>query len=220
MPDGRGRRVAQQRADRLRIFRDELAELERQQILTVTPEQRARLDPFLDQTLADLARTFDVDVTESQRKLSLGMRLVSALGGLALCAAIVLFFIRFWGMIPTAGQVAILIATPLLGLIGMEFTSRVERTLYFTSLIGIVTFAAFVLNLAALGGIFNVTSSPNAFLAWGLLALILAYLYGLRLPMAAALVCFLVFFSGTILSWAGAWWTEFPQRPETVLLGG
>src|SRR5262249_47373046 len=130
MADAGAKREAQERTDRLRTFRKELADLERRQILVLTEEQRARLDPYLDQTIADLARDYDIDVTESQKQLSLGMRIVSALGGLALCAAVFLFFYRFWGLMPTAAQVAILVATPLLGLAAMEFTSRRERTLY------------------------------------------------------------------------------------------
>ena len=220
MPEVRAKREAQERADRLRAFRNELKELEREQILLLTDEQRAKLDPYLDQTLADLARGYDIDTSESQRQLSLGMRIVSALGGLALCAAVFLFFYRFWGLIPTAAQVAILIATPLLGLAAMEATSRRERTLYFTGLIGIVVFVSFVMNLYVLGQIFNLIRTPNAFLAWGALALILAYTYGLRLPLAAGLICLLVFFSATVFSWSGAWWESFFARPEVILLGG
>jgi len=36
MPDVRGQRDAQQSADRLRVFREELAELERQNVLVLT----------------------------------------------------------------------------------------------------------------------------------------------------------------------------------------
>src|SRR4029077_14622764 len=112
-------------------------------------------------------------------QLSLGMRIVATLGGLALCAALVLFFYRFWGIIPTAGQVALLIATPLVGLAVMHFTSRRERALYLTGVVGVVVFASFVLNLYVLGQVFNIISSPNAFLPWGALAMTLAYTYGL-----------------------------------------
>jgi uncharacterized membrane protein len=220
MPEARAKREAQERADRLRAFRNELKELEREQVLVLTGEQRAKLDPFVDKTLADLARSYDIDISDSQKQLSLGMRIVSALGGLALCAAVFLFFYRFWGLLPTTAQVAILIATPLVGLAAMEFTSRRERTLYFTELIGIVVFASFVMNLYVLGQIFNLIRTPNAFFAWGALALILAYTYGLRMPLAAGLVCLLVFFSATVLSWTGAWWESFFERPELFILGG
>ena len=220
MAEARAKREAQERADRLRVFRKELAELDRQQILVLSDEQRAKLEPYLDETLAGLAESYDIDISESQKQLSLGMRIVSALGGLALCAAVFLFFYRFWGLLPAAAQVAILIATPLIGLAAMEFTSRRERTLYFTALIGIVVFASFVMNLYVLGQIFNLIRTPNAFFAWGALALILAYTYGLRLPLAAGLICLLVCFSATVFSWTGAWWESFFERPELVLLGG
>ncbi len=220
MPDARGQQDAQQSADRLRVFREELAELERQQVLVLTQEQRAGLDPFLDQTLQDLAHRYDIDVNSSQKQLSLGMRIVSALGGLALCAAVFLFFYRYWGLIPAVGQVAILVATPLLGLAAMHVASKYERTLYFTGLIGLVVFASFVLNLVVLGQLFNRISSPNAFLAWGALALSLGYAYGLRLLLAAGLISWLAFFSATIVSWSGAWWESSYARPECVLAGG
>jgi hypothetical protein len=220
MPEERGQRDAQQRADRLRVFREELAELERQQVLVLTAEQRGNVEPFLDQTLQELARQYDIDVNPSQKQLSWGMRIVSALGGLALCAAVFLFFYRFWGLIPTVGQVAILVATPLLGLAAMNFASKYERTLYFTGLIGLVVFASFVLNLVVLGQLFNRISSPNAFLAWGALALALGYAYGLRLLLATGLISWLAFFSATIVSWSGAWWESSYSRPECTLVGG
>jgi hypothetical protein len=220
MPQARGRRDAQQRADRFRVFREELAELERQQVLVLTEEQRAGLDPFLDQTLQELAHRYDIDVNPSQKQLSLGMRIVSALGGLALCAAVFLFFYRFWGLIPAVGQVAILVAIPLIGSAAMHFVSKHERTLYFTGLIGLVVFASFILNLVVLGQLFNRISSPNAFLAWGALALALGYAYGLRLLLAAGLISWLIFFSATVMSWSGAWWESFYSRPECTLAGG
>ncbi len=211
---------AQDRADRIRIFRQELEALRAAEVLALTDEQRAAVDAHLDRQLADLTRSFDIDVSESQKQLSLGMRIVSALGGLALCAGVFLLFYRFWGLFATPVQVGLLIAAPLLGLAAMDFASRRERTLYFTALIGLVTFACFVLNLTMLGQLFNITPSPNAFLAWGAFALILAYVYGLRLPLAAGLICLIVFCAATLMSLTGAWWTGFVERPETILIPG
>jgi uncharacterized membrane protein len=215
-----GRRDAQDRADRIRIFRQELDALITGGVLSLTGEQRAAVDAHLDHQVADLTHRFDIDVSESQKQLSLGMRIVSALGGLALCAGVFLLFYRFWGLLGTPVQVGILIAAPLVGLAAMDFASRRERTLYFTALIGLVTFACFVLDLTVLGQLFNITSSPNAFLAWGAFALILAYIYGLCLPLAAGLICLIVFGAATLMSLTGAWWTGFWERPETILLPG
>jgi uncharacterized membrane protein len=220
MAQGLGRREAQDRADRIRIFRQELAALLSADVVTLTDEQRAAIEAHLDAQLTGLAGRYDIDITDSQKQLSLGMRIVSALGGLALCAAVFLLFYRIWGLISSPVQIAVLIAAPLTGLVAMEVVSRKDRTLYFTELIGLVTFACFVLNLVVIGQLFNVTSSPNAFLAWGAFALTLAYTYSVKVPLVAGLVCLLPYFAGTLMSWTGEWWGGFWSRPELLLLGG
>ena len=92
MNDITSKREAQQRVDRIRAFRQELARLEREKVLTLSGEQRQGLEASLDQELEALAQRFDVDVTESHKQISWGMRIASTIGGLALCAAVFLFF--------------------------------------------------------------------------------------------------------------------------------
>src|SRR6266404_2671382 len=209
---------AQREVERIRIFREQLAELERDRVLELSAEQRERLNEHLNRLQNQLARDYDVDISASQKQLSLGMKIVSALGGLALCVGVFLFFIRFWGLMTTPVQVAILIAAPLLGLAGMEFASRRERTLYFTALIGMVTVAAFVLDLMALGQIFNITPSPNAFLIWGAFAMVLAYAFRLRLLLAGGLAGLTMWVTGTLAVSTGAYWTAGFERAENYLL--
>ena len=220
MSESAGKREAQQRADRIRAFREELAELEREGALTLDDAGRARLESHLQRTLAALAERFDIDTTESQKQISWGMRIASTLGGLALCAAGVLFFYRFWGYLGIPAQVTMLVVTPLLLLVATEFAARRERTLYYASLLSLVTFGAFVLNLNVLGSIFNLTPSRNALVAWGAFALLLAYSYRLRLPLAAGLVCLVSYLAASISSWWGGYWLSFPEKPENFLLGG
>jgi uncharacterized membrane protein len=87
-----GNRIgAQEAADRIRILREELATEQVQAVLALTPDQRARLDDWSRTALAALAQQFDVDTTVSQKRVSWGMRIASTLGGLATCAAVVLF---------------------------------------------------------------------------------------------------------------------------------
>jgi uncharacterized membrane protein len=126
-----------------------------------------------------------VDTSEQQRQISLGMRIAAALGGLALCAAVVLFFMRYMGYWPTWVQVAALIAAPVLLTVGAEFAARRERTLYYAALISLVAFASFVANLSVLGSIFNLAATPNAFAVWGLFGLALSYHFGVRLVLEA-----------------------------------
>jgi len=220
MGESAGKREAQQRADRIRAFREELAELEREGALTLDRAQRAALESHLQRTLASLTERFDIDTTESQKHISWGMRIASTLGGLALCAAVVLFFQRFWGFLDIPAQVLVLVVTPLVLLGATEFAARRERTLYYASLLSLATFGAFVLNLSVLGSIFNLTPSRNALLAWGTFALLLAYTYRLRLPLAAGLVCLVSYLAATFSSWWGGQWLSFPEKPETFLLGG
>src|SRR5438309_5161488 len=114
------RRQAQQQADRIRILREELAGLEREQVLQLTAEQRSRFEAWSAAKLSELAAQYDVDTSESQKRVSWGMRIVSTLGGLAICAAVVLFFSRFWGYLGTPAQVAIVMLAPLAALAGAE----------------------------------------------------------------------------------------------------
>jgi uncharacterized membrane protein len=210
----------QQRADRLRTFQRELADLEREGVLELTSEQRARLDTHIARTMTGLAAEFDIDTSESQRQISLGMKIASALGGIALCAAVVLFLARYMGYWPTPLQVAVLVTIPILLTIGAEFAARREKTLYYAALLSIVAFAAFVANLSILGAIFNMAPTPNALAVWGLFGLALAYHFGIRLVLAAGLVSMLGWVMAAANSWRGWWWVEFERRPEDLMLAG
>ena len=148
------------------------------------------------------------------------MRVASFLGAIALAASAVLYFRHIWGSLPTAAQIAILVAAPLAGLAATDVAARRERTGYFASLLALVTIACFVLDLSALGTIFNLMPSPNAFLAWGAFGLVVAYAYGLRLPLAAGVAGLAVWSAGEIAASAGLLWTAMTDRPETFLPAG
>jgi uncharacterized membrane protein len=211
---------AQRRADRIASFRAEMDDLEREGVLALAPEQRAAVRERHEGLLRELAERFDVDVAEGEKQLSLGMRVASFLGALALAASAVLFFRRFWGQLTTPEQVAILTAAPVLGLLATEFAARRERTGYFAALLGLVTFACFLLDLSVLGDIFSVTPSPNAFLAWGAFAALLGYAYGSRLLLGGGLVLLGIWISAGVASLGGYDWTTVELRPETCLPAG
>lgn len=96
------RAEAQARADRIRAWREELSAAERDGALTLTPDQRASVVAYHDRLLADLSRACDVDRSEAQHRLSLGMRIVSLLAAAALTGAAVLFFLDIWGALERA----------------------------------------------------------------------------------------------------------------------
>jgi hypothetical protein len=211
---------AQRRADRIRAFRQELEQVEREGVLSLSGEVKRSLEVYHADLLSGFRKRFDIDTTDSERQMSWGMRIASTLGAMALAAAIYLFFYRFWGELSTSVQVLILIAAPCLAVGGMEVTSRRERTLYFTGLIGAIAFACFVLNISVLGKIFNITPSPKAFILWGSFGLILAYAYGLRLMLAAGLLSLMAYLTAAVGTWSGVYWIHMGQRPENYILVG
>jgi len=211
---------AQRRVDRITAFRGELVELEQEQILVLTGDQHRRLDAYFHQTLDQLAQRFDVDTTDSQKKISMGMRVVTILGGAALCISVFLLFYRFWGAMPTALQVVLLTAAPLVALAGTELAARREKTLFFAAILAMIAFASFVLDLNVLGQTFNLTPSPMALLVWGLFAMALAYHYGLTLLLTAGLVCMTAFGGAAMFMLEGYYWPDFLERPENLILVG
>jgi uncharacterized membrane protein len=211
---------AQRRADRVQAFREELAQLEAEEVLRLDEGQRRRLEDHHRALLARLAEQFDIDVSGADRQLSWGMRIVSFLGALAVSAAVFFFFYRFWGLLDTPAQVAILVAAPLVATLAVDFVARRERTLYFTSLLSLVALTCFVLDLSVLGAIFNITPSQNAFLCWGGFALILSYGYGLRLLLVGGMTCLMGYLAATVGTWSGCYWLSFGERPENFIAAG
>jgi uncharacterized membrane protein len=211
---------AQQAADRIRILREELAREDLRPVLALTTEQQQRFDEWSRAELAQLAERFDVDTSASQKQVSWGMRIASTLGGLAICASVLLFFMRYWGYLSTPMQVAIAIATPLAALAGAEFASRREKTLYFTGLLALVAMASFVMNLAVLGSVFNIASTERALLPWGAFAMVVSYRYGLRLLLAMGLLLLISYAAAAFEAQMGYHWLEFYNRPEHFLLLG
>src|SRR5258705_9748938 len=121
MNSGAGSRTEAQRdADRIRLLREGLDDLARQGVLELTPEQRTRFDQWSSERLSELARQYDVDTSISQKRVSWGMRIVSTMGGIAICAAVLLFFSKFWGYLGTPTQVIIVVIAPIAALAGTE----------------------------------------------------------------------------------------------------
>ncbi len=219
-PFPRNRAEAQRRADRIRAFRNELAQARSEGAVDLTADQEDRLARYHEALLGRLGREFDVDVTEGQKTVSLGMQVVALLGGLALAASVVLLFFRIWGLIPTTAQVGLLVAAPIAALAAVDWTARRGELRFTTIVVAAVAFAAFVLDLQALGTIFAITPTVAIFLSLALFALVLAYGYDSRLLLATGLVCLALYLAAVPSRLAGAWWGTFLDLWEGVLLAG
>lgn len=214
------KKEAQQRVDQVRAFQAEHSILQRESILSPSVEETTNLQQYHTHLLSELAEKFDVDTSHDQKKLSWGMRLASLFGALALSAAVFFFFYHFWGKVNTGTQIGVLVALPILAILGIEFSARYERSMYFASLLALVAVACFVLNISVLGKIFNILSSPEAFLIWAGFALLIAYGYGLKLILVASLSFFVAWLAARVGTWNGMYWLSFGERPENFIFAG
>jgi uncharacterized membrane protein len=123
-------------------------------------------------------------------------------------------FYQFWGLFSTAVQVGVLLAVALGSFLATLWVQSKDATGYFTKLVALVAFACFVLNIAMLGQIFNITPSDKALVVWATLAFLLAYTCDLRLLLSAGILCMIAFISARTGTWSGIYWIYFGQRPE------
>ena len=206
--------AAQQRADRIKAFTAELAQLARDKILALNPEQSRAVADYHAGLLAQYTAAYDIDQSPHEKQLSWGMRIVSFLGALALAASVFFLFYQFWGRFSTVSQVVILIAAALLSFGATVVIAVKDRSGYFAKLAALVCFACLVLDISMLGQIFNITPSDNALILWGAFALLLAYAYDIRLLQVAGIACLVAFLSARVGTWSGMYWIYFGERPE------
>lgn len=210
----RSKAEAQHRVDQIQAFRAELDLVEQERILTLGAEQRAGLQQHHQQLLDRLSAVFDVDVTSKEKQFSLGMRIVSFLGSLALAASVFFFYFQYWGGLAVKTQVAILVAMPFVGLLLAVGAMQLEKSGYLAKLFGLLSLVCFVLNLSMLGQMFNITPTANAFLIWAIFAFLLAYAADARLLLAMGMLSFAAFLSAQAATWNGCYWISFGERPE------
>jgi uncharacterized membrane protein len=208
------RTEAQQRADEIRAFGAELARLERDGVLALAPEQREAVAAHHRGLLAQFASAYDIDRDAREKKLSLGMRIASFLGALALAASVFFLFRQFWDRFSTAIQVTVLIGAALGAFGATLWIQGRESSGYFTKLAAMVAFACFAINIALLGHIFNITPSDKALVPWAAFALLLAYTCDLRLLLAAGILCIIAWISARTGTFSGMYWLHFGERPE------
>lgn len=210
----RSRIEAQRRADEIRGFERELDNLEREGALVLTPAQRAAVREHHRGLLSGYAREFDIDRDGHAKQLSLGMRIASLIGALALAASVFFLFYQYWGLFSATAQVSVLLAASLGAFAATMWIQAREGGGYFTKLAAMIAFACFVLNISMFGQIFNITPSDKAFIAWAAFAFLLAYSCELRLLLGAGIVCLVAFIGARTGTICGMYWLYFGERPE------
>ena len=205
---------AQQRADEIRIFRKELYRLDSEGVLQLSDAQLADMNSYHEGLLAGFAQSYDIDRNVRSKQMSWGMRIASFLGALSLAVSVFFLFFQFWGRFTETAQAAILIVASLGMFAATVWIQSRDESGYFTKLAAMVAFACFVLNIAMLGQIFNITPSDKALLPWAVLAFLLAYAFDLSLLLAAGILCIIVYTAARFGTWSGMYWIYFGERPE------
>jgi len=208
------RAEAQARSEEIRAFALELARLETAQVVSLSDEQHRSIEAHHQSVIASLSQQFDIDRDMRSKQLSLGMRIASLLGAIALAASIFFLFHQFWGRLGTGPQVTALLGASGLSYCATHWVRRKDDNGYFTKLAALVAFACFVLNIQMMGEIFNITPSDKALLPWAAYAFLLAYMCDLRLLLAAGLLCITAFIAARAGEFQGLYWLDFGERPE------
>lgn len=211
------REQAQLRAERIHAFQQELAQLQAERVVSLAPEQEVAISLYHQRLLSYFASHLDIDADQRARQLSLGMRLASLFGALALAAGLFFLFYQFWGLFSEAAQVAILLGSALGSLLLTFWIQARDGSGYYAKLAALLSFVCFVLNLSMLGQIFNITPSDQALLPWGALAFLLAYQCRQRLLLAAGMLCLGLFVAARCNAWGGYYWLSLGERPENFL---
>ena len=209
---------AQSRVEQISAFEQELVELAHDGVLVLPQEQTEQVQNYHRQLRDKLSQKYDVDISAQSKQLTLGMKIASLLGALAMAISIFFLFYQFWGYIGTTIQVGILIAAPIALFLLSLHLSQKESSAYFSKIAALVSLACFVLNLSMLGQIFNITPSPNAFVVWAAFSFLLAYACNARLLVFFGIVSISSFIAMKVGTWSGMYWISFGDRPENFFL--
>jgi len=215
---GLSQQDAQQRINQIDAFYQELGCVEKEEALQLDEEQKSILHAYHHKLKRELKEEFDVDTTAASKQLSIGIKIASLFGALAISASVFFLFYQFWGYIATPLQVVVLFTAPLVTLGLTYWLSQKDEYQYYSKIVAFISLSCFVLNLSMFGQLFNMEQTPNAFLAWSVFGFLLAYLSRAKLLLFFALVALLNFMAMKFGTWSGMYWIHFGERPENFLI--
>lgn len=211
------RAAAQDAAARIEAFAQELARLEAEGALQLDEAQRAAIAASQQAALADWRQRFDIDVGRGQRQLSWGVKVAAFLAALALGMGVFLLLWRLWHHMNEVGQIMLPLLAAFLFTVTCGLFAAREKGGLFARLFGVLACVCFGLDVALLGHMFNIPSSPGFYLLLGLFALALTLAATSRLLLAVAVGALAVFAAASGMQYAGFTWDEFARWPETFL---
>jgi hypothetical protein len=209
---------AQKRVDRIEAFNKELDTLKDEGILSLNNSQYNSIFNYHTDLIKSLSQEFSINKTHKDKQLSLGMKISSFLGALALSSSLFFFFYQFWTYFPLYIQVAILTLSPLFLLAITAIVSYRDSSGYFTKIVASLTIVSFVLDISILGHIFSIVPSQNTLFIISLLSFALAYATNTRLILSFGIIALASFISAQMGTIGGMYWMGFGYRPENFFL--
>lgn len=88
--------LAQKRCDQINAFNKELETLEREGVFILSESSRQSVSDHHEQLLRDLSASFDIDSNNTAKQLSIGMKVASLFGAIALSASVFFLFYPMW----------------------------------------------------------------------------------------------------------------------------
>jgi len=213
------REAAQGRIDQIEIFERELAHLRSDRVIHLTDSQVTAIEAYHRHIIHELTARYDADASESGRRLSMSMRIVSLIGALLLGSSVFVFFYHFWAAFNVATQTFLLCAAPTSTYALALIVRARDRTGYFSRLSAALCFASFILTVVILPPLWNINLGSASVLSCTAFGFILAYGMRSRLQLCAALIGVLIYSAALITILGGAPWWVFAERPENLYLG-
>lgn len=176
------------RAEQIRAFRDEVRSLEAEGVVALAPEAAANVHRHQEALLAGLGIDGDVDLSREEARLSVGMRIATLLGAIALSAAWAMFVREMWDDLGLVAKLVLVWVPPVLLASLTHFSVSHERSGYVASIVASVASVALLVAIVATWRVYALAPSQHVFLAVGAFALFLAYRYGLGLVLLIGIV--------------------------------
>ena len=208
---------AEQHAEQIHAFKAELSRLEREKLLCLSKEQHQIIDQHHSQLIKHYRKTFNIDSNDKAKQLSLGMRIASLLGALALAASVWFLFYQLWDLLSLFSQTAVVIGASVASFALTLWLKVRDTDGYFCKMAGTLALACLALNTYVLGDIYNLPSSHHILGILGSYALLLGHNTQSRVLLIAAWLLLASYASMLIGQALGIGWQQAYEHPELWL---
>ncbi len=173
----------QARVRRIFAFRDEVARLADEGVVTPADATLAAIGRHHETILAELAGRDDIDLSRDEARLSAGMRIATVLGAMALSIAWAMFVSTVWQDLGHSGKLLLVWLPPIALLPAIGLAVRRDPSRYLANIVGVVASIALAIAGPATLSVYQLPDARWPWLLVGVFALATAYRWRLLLPL-------------------------------------